>query len=119
MPEPSPGVVDAVTARTFPERVLQAERPVLIQFWATWCQPCRMVSPVVEQLAAERSGEVDVVKVDLDQEPDLAVRHGISAVPAFVVYSGGEPIGSWTGAAPKRALDAKLTATLRSGGVGR
>jgi len=115
----TPGVVKAVTAQTFSEHVLQAERPVLIQFWATWCRPCLMVTPIVEQLAAERADELDVVKVDLDQNPELAARHGISAVPAFVVYSGGRPIGAWTGAAPKHVLADKLAATMRAGGAAR
>ncbi|RVX41284.1 thioredoxin 1 [Nonomuraea polychroma] len=115
MPAHAPGSVDSVTEQTFAERVLQAKRPVLIQFWATWCPPCRMVTPIVESLAAQRSGEVDVVKIDLDEEPELAARHGITAVPAFVVYAGGRSIGSWTGAAPQHVLDHQLTTTLRDG----
>ncbi|MER6949173.1 thioredoxin family protein [Nonomuraea sp. NPDC000554] len=108
MPPHTPSSVDSITEQTFAERVLQAERPVLIQFWATWCHPCRMVTPIVEQLAAERSGTLDVVKIDLDEEPELADRHGITAVPAFVVYAGGRPVGSWVGAAPMHVLEQKL-----------
>lgn len=119
MQAPTPGSVDSVTEQTFDERVLQAKRPVLIQFWATWCHPCRMVSPIVEQLAAERAGDLDVVKVDLDEEPELAARHGITAVPAFVVYAEGRPAGSWVGAAPKHILEQKLAAYLGSSAAGR
>ncbi|MEU4546804.1 thioredoxin family protein [Nonomuraea dietziae] len=119
MPAHAPGSVDSVTEQTFTERVIQAERPVLIQFWATWCHPCRMVTPIVESLAADRSGEVDVVKIDLDEEPELAARHDVTAVPAFVVYAEGRPIGSWRGAAPHHVLDHTLTSILRDGGVNR
>ncbi|MEU3218542.1 thioredoxin [Streptomyces sp. NPDC006971] len=119
MPAHSPRPVDSVTEQTFTERVLQAERPVLIQFWATWCHPCRMVSPIVEQLATEQSGHLDVVKVDLDEEPGLAARLGITSVPSFVVYTGGRPAGSWVGAAPKHVLEKKLTSILRTEGDGR
>ncbi|WP_433214783.1 thioredoxin [Microtetraspora malaysiensis] len=104
--------VDSVTEQTFPARVLQAKRPVLIQFWALWCHPCRMVTPIVEELAAEHADTLDVVKVDIEEEPELAARHGITAVPAFVVYADGESKGSWVGAAPKHALERKLSAYL-------
>ncbi|MGW3494752.1 thioredoxin family protein [Streptomyces sp. NPDC001020] len=119
MPTHAPRPVDSVTEQTFTVRVLQAERPVLVQFWATWCRPCRMVTPIVEQLAAEQSGDLDVVRVDLDEEPGLAVQHGITSVPAFVVYTGGRPAGSWVGAAPQHVLEEKLTSILRAGGDGR
>ncbi|MFI6921687.1 thioredoxin family protein [Nonomuraea spiralis] len=119
MPAHAPGSVRSVTEQTFAEHVVQAERPVLVQFWATWCRPCQMVTPVVESLAADRAGEVDVVKVDLDEEPGLATRHGVTAVPAFVVYAGGNPAGSWTGAAPRHVLDQYLDAALRAAGTGR
>ncbi|WP_433356495.1 thioredoxin family protein [Microtetraspora malaysiensis] len=105
--------VDSITEETFSARVLQAERPVLIQFWALWCRPCRMVTPIVEELAADRADTLDLVKVDIEQEPELAARHGVTAVPAFVVYSGGETRGSWVGAAPKQVLEQKLAACLR------
>ncbi|MFC6879964.1 MULTISPECIES: thioredoxin [Actinomadura] len=105
--------VDSVTEQAFPTRVLESERPVLVQFWATWCAPCRMVTPIVEQIAEEHAERLDVVKVDVDEEPGLAARHGAFSVPAFVVYSGGAPKESWVGAAPKRALEQKLAAYLR------
>ena len=115
MPVPTPRPVDSVTEQTFTARVLQAERPVLVQFWATWCHPCRMVTPIVEQLAAEQSDNLDVVRVDLDEEPGLATQHGITSVPAFVVYKSGRPAGSWVGAAPKHVLEKKLTSILQAG----
>ncbi|MFI7419339.1 thioredoxin family protein [Nonomuraea sp. NPDC049684] len=119
MPAHAPGSVRSVTEQNFTERVLEAERPVLIQFWAAWCRPCRLVTPIVESLAADRAGEVDVVRADLDDQPGLAARHGINAVPAFVVYAGGRPAGSWTGAAPRHVLDQYLTSALREAGADR
>ncbi|MYS86040.1 thioredoxin family protein [Embleya scabrispora] len=105
--------VDSVTERTFPERVLQATRPVLIQFWAEWCGPCIRVTPIVEQLAAEHAGVLDVVKINVDEEHALATQHGISSIPAFVVYADGAPAKSWTGAAPKPVLERHLGDFLR------
>ncbi|MFD7620654.1 thioredoxin family protein [Streptomyces sp. NPDC059802] len=107
------GSVGSVTEQTFPARVLQAQRPVLVQFWAEWCGPCSRVTPIVEQVAAEYAGVLDVVKVNVDEEPVLAGRHGISSIPAFVVYADGAPAKAWTGAAPKPLLERSLGPFLR------
>ncbi|MGC0418043.1 thioredoxin family protein [Embleya sp. AB8] len=112
MPHSSAGSVDSVTERTFPTRVLQATKPVLIQFWAPWCGPCIRVTPIVEQLAAEHADTLDVVKVHVDEEPELAIRHRITSIPAFVVYADGAPVQSWTGAAPKSVLAHNLAPYL-------
>ncbi|NBE96914.1 thiol reductase thioredoxin [Nonomuraea sp. KC401] len=111
--------MDSVTEETFAERVLRSERPVLFQFWTTWCHPCRMVTPIVERLAAERSAELDIVKIDLDEQPELATRHGVTAVPAFIVHAGGRLAGSWVGAAPQRILEQQVASALRKGGDAR
>ncbi|RJL22003.1 thioredoxin [Bailinhaonella thermotolerans] len=104
--------VDSITEKTFPARVLASERPVLVQFWAVWCGPCRRVTPIVEEIAAENAGKLDVVKVNVDEEPALAARHGVSSIPAFVVYEGGSPVDSWVGAAPKPELERALAKHL-------
>ncbi|MEU2674617.1 thioredoxin domain-containing protein [Streptomyces sp. NPDC007164] len=109
----SAGSVDSVTEQTFPARVLQAKQPVLVQFWAEWCGPCIRVTPIVEQVAAEHAGVLDVVKVNVDEDPGLAGRHGISSIPAFVVYADGTPVKAWTGAAPKLLLERNLAPFLR------
>ncbi|MFI5774128.1 thioredoxin family protein [Streptomyces sp. NPDC051658] len=109
----SAGSVDSVTEQTFPARVLQAKRPVLVQFWAEWCGPCIKVTPLVEQVAAEHAGVLDVVKVNVDEEPGLAGRHGVSSIPAFAVYADGTPVKAWTGASPKPFLERSLAPFLR------
>ncbi|MFF3001864.1 thioredoxin family protein [Kitasatospora sp. NPDC057940] len=105
--------VDSVTEQTFPARVLKAERPVLVQFWAAWCGPCIRVTPIVEALAAEHAGVLDVVKINVDEEPGLAERHRITSIPAFVVYADGALTTAWTGAAPKPVLEHQLAPLLR------
>ncbi|MCX4398736.1 thioredoxin family protein [Streptomyces sp. NBC_00257] len=107
------GSVDNVIEQTFPARVLQAKHPVLVQFWAEWCGPCIRVTPIVEQIAAEHAGVLDVVKVNVDEEPGLADRHGITSIPAFVVYADDTPAKAWTGAAPKPLLERSLGPFLR------
>ncbi|GAA2714123.1 MULTISPECIES: thioredoxin [Streptomyces] len=99
-----PSPVDALTEEMFPSRVLQSDKPVLIQFWAPWCGPCRMVSPIVEQIAAENADKLDVVKVNVDDETALAIEHGVSSIPAFIVYEDGKRKEQWVGAAPKAVL---------------
>ncbi|MCP2256598.1 thioredoxin [Streptoalloteichus tenebrarius] len=100
--------VSAVTEQTFERQVLQARRPVLIQFWAPWCAPCRMMTPIVEQLASEHAESLTVVKINVDEEHGLAARHGISGIPAFLVYRDGQVVDAWVGAAPKPMLEQRL-----------
>ncbi|MET9295888.1 thioredoxin [Streptomyces sp. NPDC003077] len=107
-----PTPVDSLTEQAFPARVLESKKPVLIQFWAPWCAPCRMVTPIVEQLAADHAEALDVVKVNVDEEPGLAIQHGVSSIPAFTVYVDGVPKKSWVGAAPKHVLEKTITALL-------
>ncbi|SHF89794.1 thioredoxin [Streptoalloteichus hindustanus] len=107
--------VDSVTERTFRSRVLKSNRPVVIQFWAPWCAPCRMMTPIMEQLAAEHSAALDVVKVNVDEEFALASHHQVSSIPAFVVYADGEPRDSWVGAAPKSVIEQYLAEYLEPG----
>ena len=83
--------MDSVTEETFADRVLAHDKPVLVEFWATWCGPCRMVAPVLEQIAAERPG-LDVVKVNYDEQPAIGQRYGVMGLPTMLLFSGGEPV---------------------------
>ena len=90
------------TAPEFEEAIAKGD--VLVDFWATWCGPCRMLGPIVDQLAEEYEGRVVVGKVDVDQAADLAARFGISSVPSVKLFKGGVEVASMVGAAPKSAL---------------
>ena len=98
----------SVTTSQFDTEVLGSEQPVIVDFWAPWCGPCHMVSPILDQIAEERSGELRVVKVNIDEEPELAQRYGVMSIPAMVLFKGGEPAAATVGARPKKALEQAL-----------
>ena len=95
--------VMTVTKENFQEEVMQAGCPVLLDFWATWCGPCRMVSPIVEEISEERE-DIKVCKVNVDSEPALAARFSVSSIPALMVFKEGKAVRSEVGAAPKTAI---------------
>ncbi len=103
-------VIDA-SAETFGEQVLASEKPVIVDFWAEWCGPCHLVAPVLEQIAGERTDEVRLVKVNVDDEPELAQRYGVMSIPTIVLFKGGQPAAAAVGAQPKRALEQALGLT--------
>jgi thioredoxin 1 len=96
--------VKTVTDDTFESDVLRNPRPVIVEYWAEWCGPCRMLGPVLEQIATELDGRVDVVKLNTDQNPQTTQRYGVLAVPMMSVFSGGEVVRQVLGAKPKSAL---------------
>ena len=98
----------AVTEQSFEEEVLQSDVPVIVDFWAEWCGPCRAVSPILEQIAEERGDELRVVKVNVDEEPELQQRYGILSIPTILLFKGGEPAAAAVGAQPKRMLERSL-----------
>ena len=102
----------AVTEATFDAEVLKSEKTVLVDFWAEWCGPCRAVSPILDQIASEHSDKIDIVKVNVDENPQLAMKYQITSIPAFKVYQAGEVVKTVIGAKPKPALEADLAEFL-------
>jgi thioredoxin 1 len=101
-----------VTTATFQADVLSSSKPVLVDFWAEWCGPCRMVSPILDEIAGEHADKITIVKVNVDEEPALAQQYGITSIPAMQVFQDGEVVKSIIGAKPKPALLADLSAFI-------
>jgi thioredoxin 1 len=102
----------AVTDGTFDQEVINNEKTVLVDFWAEWCGPCRAVSPILDQIASEHSDKIDIVKLNVDDNPALAAKYQITSIPAMKVFQKGEVVKTVIGAKPKPALEADLAAYL-------
>ena len=96
-----------IKKNNFQNEVLNSEMPVLLDFWASWCGPCRMVSPIVDEIAAER-GDIKVGKVNVDEQPELAAQFGVMSIPTLVVMKGGKVVNQMVGARPKNQILAML-----------
>lgn len=101
-----------VTTDAFEEQVLKSSTPVLLDFWAVWCGPCKMIAPHVDAVATEFEGRVKVGKVNVDEEPDIAQKYGIMSIPTLLFFKDGKVVDSILGAVPKSAIASKLEALL-------
>jgi thioredoxin len=98
------GSTKAVTDATFDAEVLQSSKPVIVDYWAEWCGPCRQVAPVLEEIASEYGDKIDVVKLNIDENPTVSTRYKIMAIPTLGVFQNGEVVKQIVGAKPKAAL---------------
>jgi thioredoxin 1 len=101
-------VVTRITDSTFKQEVLHSDLPVLVDFWAPWCGPCRLVSPTVEELAEQYDGKVKVVKLDTDENPHVAIEYGIRSIPTLMIFKEGQKVDMVVGAVPKATLTTAL-----------
>ncbi|MHB8657012.1 MAG: thioredoxin [Solirubrobacteraceae bacterium] len=106
------GTVSEVTDNNFQAEVLEADVPVLVDFWAPWCGPCRMVGPVVEEIAKERGEQLKVVKLNIDENQDTAVQFNVMSIPTLILFRHGQQVKTVIGAYPKKRLEAELEPAL-------
>jgi thioredoxin 1 len=102
----------AVSDSTFDQEVLKSEVPVLVDFWAEWCGPCRIIGPVVEELAGEYNGKAKITKLNVDENPQVSMQYGIRSIPSLLIFKNGEVVDQIVGAVPKNVLKKQLDAQI-------
>lgn len=104
--------VHNTTDSSFESDVIKSEQPVLVDFWAEWCGPCKMVSPILEELAGELGDKVKIVKVNIDENPETPTKFGVRGIPTLMVFKGGELVSTKVGAMPKQAMSEWVSSAL-------
>ena len=102
--------IQTLTQETFNATITASAQPVLVDFWAEWCGPCKMIAPVLDELATQQKGKAVVAKVNIDDAPELAARFGITSIPTLIVFKDGQPVSTLRGVQSKSALVASLAA---------
>jgi thioredoxin 1 len=102
----------SVTDQDFATEVLGASKPVLVDFWAEWCGPCRMIAPALEEIAGDIGDKVDIVKLNIDENPDTPGRYGVRGIPTMLLFKGGQPVAQKVGAAPRSHIQQWLEGEL-------
>jgi thioredoxin 1 len=105
-------MVDKVTDATFDQEVLKSSAPVVVDFWAEWCGPCRMIGPALEEISKSLNGKVKIVKLNVDENPGTAAKFGIMSIPTLMLFKGGQLASRQVGAAPKQKLEQWITASV-------
>jgi len=105
-------MVDKVTDATFDQAVLKASGPVVVDFWAEWCGPCRMMSPALEEISNSLNGKVTILKLNVDENPATAAKYGVMSIPTLMLFKGGQLASRQVGAAPKQKLEQWITASV-------
>ena len=106
------GPTITLSASTFDEEINGASTPILVDFWAEWCGPCKLIAPILDEIASEQEGSLTVAKLNVDEAPDVARRFGVMSIPTMILFDGGEPAKRMVGAKPKEALLGELAEYL-------
>ncbi len=101
-----------VTDSSFESDVVEATTPVVVDFWAVWCGPCRMVAPIVDELATEYEGKVGFAKLNVDENPEVSMKYGIRSIPTLLVFKDGKPVDQIVGALPKKEMQKRVEAAI-------